>query len=297
MHSHYVGRFAPSPTGPLHFGSLVSALASYLDAKANKGTWLLRIEDVDETRCKSSYTQAIIECLSSYQLISDQPIILQSQRTHLYQAYLDRLIKQNLAFPCNCTRQTLNAMQGKHLNVCDSNIEQPHSWRLVIQEGLFQCIDPIQGNLHFSLNRLTTCPVLKRKDELFSYQLAVVIDDNKQGITHIVRGADLLDTTDTQLYLYHLFGWPPPSMAHIPLILDPNKQKISKQNHACALPYGNLSVLKAALSYLHIPDTGSQTIQETLEHALIHWSFTPLKNQKTLDIHEKHAYLAHQNTV
>ncbi|MFT2110865.1 tRNA glutamyl-Q(34) synthetase GluQRS [Marinomonas sp. 2405UD68-3] len=294
MHSHYVGRFAPSPTGPLHFGSLVSALASYLDAKANHGQWLLRIEDVDQTRCKPHYIQEIINCLSSYNLESDSPILLQSEHTTLYQTYLDQLKVQGQVFPCNCTRQTLQLTQNKHIGNCNGTIQSPHSWRLRIQAENLRYIDPIQGDLTFTLNQRTTCPILKRKDQLFSYQLAVVVDDHKQGITHIVRGSDLLETTDTQLYLYKLLGWTPPSIAHIPLILDPYKQKISKQNHAQALPHGEPFVLKAALSYLGIPECSSKDILTILEHATLAWSLAPLKGKKTLDIQPQHACLAFQ---
>lgn len=295
MHNHYVGRFAPSPTGPLHFGSLVSALASYLDARANQGQWLLRIEDVDQTRCQPHYTQEIINCLSSYNLESDSTILLQSEHTTLYQTYLDQLKTQGHVFPCNCTRQALQLTQGKHIGHCNSTIEQPHSWRLRIKEEMLHYSDPIQGDLNFSLNQQTTCPILKRKDQLFSYQLAVVIDDHRQGITHIVRGSDLLETTDTQLYLYKLLGWLPPSMAHIPLILDSHKQKISKQNHAQALPYGDPLILKTALSYLGVQECSSQNIHEVLKHAILTWSFNSLKNKETLDIQPQHAHLALQS--
>ncbi|MCZ2723528.1 tRNA glutamyl-Q(34) synthetase GluQRS [Marinomonas sp. 15G1-11] len=295
MHSHYVGRFAPSPTGPLHLGSLVSALASYLDAKKNHGKWLIRIEDVDQTRCKPLYTEAIVSCLSSYGLESDGPIALQSERSHIYQDHLDILKKQHQVFPCNCTRQTLQSNNNQHIGACNSDIEQPHSWRLLSQEAQLHHQDPIQGNLHFSLNKQTNCPVLKRKDQFFSYQLAVVIDDHLQKITHIVRGADLLDTMDTQLYLYTLFNWQPPSIAHTPLILDIHKQKISKQNHARALPHGELSILKTALSYLCIPESHSCSIQETLIHAIQHWTPGNLKQQTHLEIKTEHAHLATQN--
>ncbi|WP_191602145.1 tRNA glutamyl-Q(34) synthetase GluQRS [Marinomonas algicola] len=295
MHNSYVGRFAPSPTGPLHFGSLVCALASYLDAKKNHGEWLIRIEDVDGTRCKPLYTETIISCLSSYGMESDRPIIVQSQQTKVYQHYLEQLKEAGYVFPCNCTRQTLQAASNQHIGPCSSTTNTPHSWRLQSQEVSFHYNDKIQGPLNFHINSQSNCPVLKRKDHFFSYQLAVVVDDHLQGITHIIRGSDLLETTDTQLFLYQRLNWTPPSIGHIPLLLDPRKQKISKQNHAQALPEGDLYTLNAALSYLCIPPSHCDTIKDTIKHAILHWQPAHLRFKSALQIKSEHAHLADQD--
>ena len=226
----YRGRFAPSPTGPLHFGSLLSAVASYLDARYHHGTWLVRLEDVDGTRCHAHYQQAILNTLASYKLISDEPVVIQSERHELYQHYLQQLVAKQLAFPCNCTRATLKHTMGAHPNVCPSKESQPHSWRALCIHGHYHYFDPIQGAQHFDLGETPNCPVLKRKDGYFSYQLAVVVDDHLQNISHIVRGADLLETTGQQLWLYEQFDWPVPALSHLPLVVNASGDKISKQN-------------------------------------------------------------------
>lgn len=276
MAQSYRGRFAPSPTGPLHFGSLLSALASYLDARANAGTWLVRLEDVDGTRCAPEHHASIIHTLESYHLISDEEILIQSDRTDLYEHYLDQLRAQQQVYPCNCTRADLKAFGGLHPKRCDSSTNKPHSWRAQCDQGQYQYLDPIQGLQTFDLALDRNHPVLKRKDDYFSYQLAVVVDDHLQNITDIVRGADLLDTTGQQLWLYDQFGWQAPSLCHLPLIVNSVGDKISKQNHAKAIANGDLATLKAALSYLGYPNIPSAltTIETLLKWAVTHWSRT-----------------------
>jgi glutamyl-Q tRNA(Asp) synthetase len=283
----YRGRFAPSPTGPLHFGSLVSALASYLDAKKHQGSWIIRIEDVDGTRCKTLFTEQIIETLHSYQLFSDEPIRVQSQHTQAYEEQLTVLKNRNLVFPCNCTRQLLSQYNGLHPYECDSSVHTPHSWRLKTSESVYQYQDPIQGNLDFTEDLKNNSPVLKRKDGYFSYQLAVVVDDHLQNITHLVRGADLIETTAQQLHLYQLFGWNTPKISHIPLITNDKKEKISKQNHAKQIPNEHLPTLLRALHYLKIDIKCATSISETLEQAITLWSPDKLQDIKTLPLEKQ----------
>lgn len=280
MAEAYRGRFAPSPTGPLHFGSLLSAVASYLDARQHSGTWLVRIEDVDGTRCSTHFQTRILDTLASYELVSDETVLVQSQRHELYQAHLEQLMDQHLVYPCNCTRASLSPHHGRHPHRCQSDASLPHSWRAACDQGTFQYLDPIQGPQSFTLADERNHPVLKRKDGYFSYQLAVVVDDHSQLITHIVRGADLLDTTGQQLWLYQQFQWQPPQLCHLPLIVNEQGDKISKQNHAKAIDDGCPHTLQRVLSYLgfqHIPKDYS--IAQLLHWATPRWQRQGLSQQ------------------
>lgn len=290
MTRRYIGRFAPSPTGPLHFGSLVSALASYLEAKQRQGKWLIRIEDVDGTRCKPIFAEQILTTLQSYQLVPDDKVEVQSQHHQSYQDHLEQLKQQGQLFPCNCTRQSLQTFQGRHPHICDSHTDTPHSWRLKSSELVYQYSDPIQGTLTFTDDLRHTCPVLKRKDGYFSYQLAVVVDDHRQHITHLVRGADLIETTAQQLHLYSLFNWTPPELCHIPLIVNQRGDKISKQNHAKAIVDGDITTLLCALKYLGLQIQASN-IQAALDQAIKSWDIKRLQGQSTLPIQSQDWHL------
>lgn len=287
MPSQYRGRFAPSPTGPLHFGSLVCALASYLDAKKHKGTWLIRIEDVDQTRCKPLFTEQIIATLHSYLLFSDEEILTQYARSPIYESFLSYLKEKNVLFPCNCTRQQLIRYKGLHPKPCNSTSQKSHSWRLEASPAIYQIDDPIQGTLIFKDDLKNNSTVLKRKDGFFSYQLAVVIDDHLQEITHLVRGADLIATTAQQLHLYHLLNWTAPNITHIPLIINAQGDKVSKQNHAKAVKNGDLRTLIRALHYLGINITSASSISEALEHAVEKWNPDKLKTIRYLNLEEQ----------
>jgi len=287
MSTHYRGRFAPSPTGPLHFGSLVSALASYLDAKKHHGDWIVRIEDVDGTRCKTFFSEQIHSTLDSYHLFSDETVRVQSDHTNTYQDHLSVLKKQDLVFPCNCTRQSLSEYQGFHPHQCDSTVNDPHSWRLKTSDVIYSYQDPIQGKLTFTEDLKNTCPILKRKDNYFSYQLAVVVDDHQQSITHLVRGADLIETTAQQLHLYSLLGWNAPNMCHIPLITNKAGEKISKQNHAKPILNGDLPTLLRALHYLKIDLVSVHSIPEALRLAINAWEPSKLKEILHMPLEEQ----------
>ncbi|PYF79489.1 glutamyl-Q tRNA(Asp) synthetase [Marinomonas alcarazii] len=283
----YRGRFAPSPTGPLHFGSLVSALASYLDAKQQQGSWIIRIEDVDGTRCNARFAEQIIDTLNSYGLHSDEPIRVQSQHHNLYEQQLSKLKQQQIVFPCNCTRQSLAKHNGSHPNKCQSNLDNPHSWRLQTSPVIYEYQDRIQGRLVFSDDLKNNCPVLKRKDGFFSYQLAVVVDDHLQNISHLVRGADLIETTAQQLHLYHLLGWTAPNLCHIPLITNHQGDKISKQNHAKPIENNHLPTLLRALHYLKIDLISPTSITEALSLAIEAWDPSKLQGIKDLPLEEQ----------
>lgn len=291
MPNAYRGRFAPSPTGPLHFGSLLSAVASYLDARYHDGTWLIRLEDVDGTRCKESYQNQILTTLASYHLSSDEDVIIQSQRHDLYQAHLERLIEKNLAYPCNCTRASLSQFGGLHPNACTSTTTQPHSWRAHCDQGTFEFLDPIQGIQHFDLKADANHPVLKRKDGYFSYQIAVVVDDHLQQISDVVRGADLLETTGQQLWLYQMFDWQAPKLCHLPLIVNQQGEKISKQNHAKAIDNGCPKTLTRVLHYLGFKDIPNDySIPDLLEWATPQWHRNQL-SQQNHSVSEQDQYL------
>ncbi len=279
MHSSYVGRFAPSPSGPLHLGSLVSALASYLDAKHNRGKWLLRIEDVDSQRCRPEHSQDIIDTLHSYQLYSDVPVLFQSLQKKHYQTHLDTLINRGRAFPCQCTRQALKHFQGKHPDICQANTQEPHSWRILSSSEDVIFLDRLKGEQKQNPLHQIGHSIIKRKDLDYAYLLAVVVDDHLQGVTHVVRGCDLLDTTAAQLNLFKEFNWQAPRYCHIPLVTDENQLKLSKQNHAPAIKKADLNTLKTALMHLKQPVFKGDCIEETLQFAIKHWSLETIQAQ------------------
>lgn len=313
--SLYIGRFAPSPTGPLHAGSLVAALASWLDARAHGGRWLLRIEDVDYSRCLPGLGEFILQQLNQCGLVPDQPPQYQSQRSGLYLQALQTLVERGLAYRCCCTRKQIETVLAQHgtgkarhgelvyPGTCRS---APHSattgaWRLrtdicmknvplaLIQKGdtatdsiVFPrhadlCTQALLGPTEWLDRRLGPQQqdvatvvgdfVLKRADGCFAYQLAVVVDDAAQGITDVVRGADLADNTARQILLQRALGLPTPRYLHTPLVLGANGEKLSKQNGAAALdlqcPLDTLNQAAQTLGLL------SQT--GTLAEALAAW--------------------------
>jgi glutamyl-Q tRNA(Asp) synthetase len=284
----YIGRFAPSPTGPLHAGSLVAALASWLDARAHGGQWLVRIEDVDTPRCIPGADQRILQQLATCGLVPDAPVMWQSQRANAYQAALDSLIAKGWAYPCGCSRKDI---EGAHTLMGHSR-ERHHAavypgtcrdglhgkagraWRLNVQRVIddlhitspLTWHDRLLGNQQQDVAREVGDFVLRRADGLWAYQLAVVVDDAAQGITHIVRGADLTDNTARQIVLQRALDLPTPTYMHTPLVLGDNGEKLSKQNGAEALDLLNpLAALNAAATLLKLgPRSGSLTDAMTL---------------------------------
>ena len=324
-HVRYRGRFAPSPTGPLHAGSLVAALASWLDARAHNGTWLVRIEDVDTPRTVVGAAGHILQQLSACGLQADETPTLQSERTSLYQQALRQLSEQRLVYPCRCTRKDIStrlAMLGlvrtRHgelvypgtcrpvLNdpaTCLMSAEDtstPCAWRLrtdifmgnrppahveygdsapySIAEQTIQWHDRRIGEHHQNVTTEVGDFVLKRADGCFTYQLAVVVDDAAQGITHVVRGMDLADNTARQVLLQRGLGLPTPQYLHTPLVLGANGEKLSKQNGALALdtstPQAALAALGHAAHALGLPGNPRDSITAALTEWTTSWRST-----------------------
>jgi glutamyl-Q tRNA(Asp) synthetase len=278
---NYRGRFAPSPTGPLHTGSLISALASYLDAKSNNGQWLLRIEDLDPPREIPGAAAAILASLRAHGLQWDEQPMWQSHRHAAYQCIIDHLLKTDNAYYCTCSRSTLRTSGGIYLGHCRDQHQQPDgesSIRLYVADSSIHMADAIQGS--YCQNPATAFGdfVLRRKDLLYAYQLAVVADDEAQNITHIVRGSDLLESTPRQIYLQKLLAYKTPHYAHIPIITDLEGQKLSKQTFAA--PLGNNRAtdnLLTALIFLQqpLPPKSIQgSVTDILEWAIEHWSLS-----------------------
>lgn len=273
----YIGRFAPSPSGPLHFGSLVCALASYLDAKSNQGKWLLRIEDIDPPREQPSATDAIKRSLEAHGLHWDNEVRYQSKRSEAYWATLNRLREQNLLYRCACTRKRLAQLRGRYDGYCRSHPpspSQPAALRLKVSalpEGFshvdskISFVDRVCGTQQEDIGQSNGDYVIHRKDGLFAYQLAVVVDDIDQGITDVVRGDDLLDTTAKQLYLYQLLGAQSPAYAHIPVIRDASGNKLSKQNRSPAIndAHADQNII-SALSALGVDTPRDVSIEEAI---------------------------------
>ena len=276
----YVGRFAPSPTGLLHAGSLVAALASWLDARAHGGVWRLRVEDVDTPRCVAGAGEAILAQLACCGLTPEGEVLWQSQRGALYQQALDRLVARGLAYPCGCSRKDIEAAQTRptarhkapvYPGTCRQGLrgQAARAWRLNIQAVREACGLPEQT--HWQDRRLGRQTedvaqavgdfVLRRADGLWAYQLAVVVDDAAQGITDVVRGEDLSDNTARQIVLQHALGVPTPRCLHTPLVLGPNGEKLSKQNGATALELSDpLAALNSAARVLGLPPAAPQTL-------------------------------------
>lgn len=241
----YVGRFSPSPTGPLHFGSLIAAVASYCDAKANNSQWLVRMEDLDKPREMAGAADDILRTLEAYGFEWDGDLIYQSQRAEAYERALDELKKQGVIYPCTCSRKEIadsaitHGIEGAiYPRTClrhasEANIHAAS--RVIVLDADITFFDAIQGEITQNLARDIGDFVVKRADGLFAYQLAVVVDDAAQGVTHIVRGADLLDSTPRQIYLQRLLGFPMPHYAHVPVAVNAAGEKLSKQTLAKAI--------------------------------------------------------------
>jgi len=257
--NRYCGRFAPSPTGPLHFGSLISALASYLQAKSQDGVWLLRMEDVDPPRERLGAADQILRTLDTYGLHWDGPVIYQSQRHERYEAILTQLTLKDYSFPCTCSRKDLSIAMRRantltYPGTCRRvkiNIKQPHAIRLKVDTTVITFNDNIHGQITQQLDETVGDFVIKRADGLYAYQLAVVVDDADQGITEVVRGSDLLDNTPRQIYLQQCLGLPQPQYAHVPVATNAQHIKLSKQTFATPLNAQNPNtVLYEALQFL-----------------------------------------------
>jgi glutamyl-Q tRNA(Asp) synthetase len=231
----YRGRFAPSPTGPLHFGSLVAALGSYLDAKAHGGEWLVRIEDLDTPRNVPGAADDILRTLERFGLEWDGPVLYQSSRLEAYEAVLEDLRRRHLVFPCGCSRKDVgDRYPGTCRHGIRGRLDTP-SWRFHVSDEIIRFDDRRLGPQQQNVQEYVGDFVLRRADGLFAYQLAVVVDDAFQGVTDVVRGEDLLDSTARQILLQRALDLPQPRYLHLPVVLNEAGQKLSKQTGAAAL--------------------------------------------------------------
>jgi glutamyl-Q tRNA(Asp) synthetase len=278
------GRFAPSPTGPLHFGSLVAALGSFLEARCQAGEWRVRIEDVDVPRSVKGAADAILRSLERCGLLWDNAVWYQSQRTERYQAALEELSRAGQVYPCTCTRRELarcprgrdgSPLYPGYCRAGPRRAGRPHACRLRVTDTRLTFHDAVQGEYHQWLASEVGDFVIRRADGLFTYQLAVVIDDADQGVTEVIRGSDLLDSTPRQLYLQGLLGLPTPRYGHLPVAVDERGDKLSKQTHAPPLDERNPGpALWDALRFLGQrppADLLNASPAEILNWALAHW--------------------------
>lgn len=291
---HYVGRFAPSPTGLLHIGSLVGALASYLDAKFNNGLWYVRIDDLDPPREIPGAAEAILESLTKHGLNWDGAVLWQSHRQSAYQTAVSQLISDGRAFYCNCSRLKIQGENGIHSGKCTPAVtDRPFSEnkdglavRVVGDDKHVEFTDRIQGNYFQNIREDIGDFVLQRKDSLYAYQLATVIDDAFQGITHIVRGSDLLSSTPRQIFLQSTFGLPTPEYCHVPVIVNKQQQKLSKQTFAKALSNKDVvENLLQALAYLRQPMPPPKLTHkaaDVLQWSVKHWDLASIPKQLTV---------------
>lgn len=279
----YTGRFAPSPTGPLHLGSLYTALASYLDARHHQGLWLLRIDDIDTARNQPGAVDSILTCLDFFQLHWDGVVDYQNHHLEAYQAALNRLIADDHVYACDCSRKDRLPQSAVYPQICRNKslpIKNEVALRLKTTNQDTHFHDAIQGAFHCRLESEQGDFVIKRKDGLFAYQLAVVIDDYRQGITDVVRGADLLDSTPRQVYLQQLLGYPQPAYSHIPVIVDTEGHKLSKQTGAQAVELKDAptTLFKLLQMLKQQPPEGLQnaSVPEVLTWAIAHWDKSAL---------------------
>ena len=283
--ARFRGRFAPSPSGPLHFGSLVAALGSYLQAKSQGGQWLLRIEDIDTTRVKPGADSSIMRTLEQFGLFWDQTETYQTQRLALYQHHFNELASQQLIYGCDCSRARISQLGGIYDGCCQHKglHSEPLAWRLIPSNVESQFQDLVFGTVQVSTAITREHYIVKRRDGLFAYQLVVVLDDIDQQIGQVIRGADLLEMTTRQQALCQLLGNTPPGYGHLPLAVTAPGQKLSKQNHARDISSQPLTQsMSNALTLLgHEPPAELQqaTVTELLTWALAHWQLSQVPKQ------------------
>ena len=283
----YVGRFAPSPTGPLHFGSLITAIASYCDAKAHHGKWLVRIEDTDIPRIYPGSEDHILRAVDAFQLEPDAEIIFQKDRLDIYEDVIQQLRQQGLVYACQCTRKMLGSNHIYQDTCRNLGLAFEHqAIRLKVEDVEICFEDRLQGRHCSELKKDLGDFVLKRRDGIINYQLAVVVDDHLQGMTHVVRGADLLDNTERQIYLGQLLGYPRLNYMHLPLAMNDQGQKLSKQNLAQALDLTQApQLLKQALQALHQAEVDLDAPQRMLQQAVAQWDIDRIPHTTELQGH------------
>ncbi|MCP4041982.1 MAG: tRNA glutamyl-Q(34) synthetase GluQRS [Gammaproteobacteria bacterium] len=285
----YQGRFAPSPTGPLHFGSLIAAVGSYLQARSRGGQWLMRMENVDEPRSIPGIDRHILDTLTHFGMEWDGPVIYQNQRITAYMEVLESLLARGLAFPCGCSRRDLGG--SVYPGTCRNGLrpgKKPRSIRARCPEKEIQFRDGIQGDFSQQLEKEVGDFIVRRADGLIAYQLAVVVDDAEQGVSEVVRGSDLLDSTPRQIYLQRLLGLPTPDYIHLPVAVNRDERKLSKQTYAAPVdPSAPVPVLCQVLKFLGQcpPDELAEaSLTEYWEWAICHWNLASVPRQKTLQV-------------
>jgi glutamyl-Q tRNA(Asp) synthetase len=283
--SSYRGRFAPSPTGDLHFGSLVAALGSYVDARANRGAFTVRNEDVDETRAVPGSIERIVATLAASGIESDEPIVRQSDRKPLYRDALQRLIDAGHAFECRCTRAEVGDAPRRAC-VADAPRDRPVAWRVRVPELDVAFDDRLQGRVTQNLAREVGDFVVKRSDGYFAYQLAVIVDDAEQRVTDIVRGADLLDSTPRQIWLQSLLGYETPRYLHLPLAVDAEGRKLSKQYASAPVdPDDPLPALRRAANFLRMTfDRAASTPHAMLQSIIENYDPTAMPKRASITV-------------
>ncbi|HAJ92129.1 MAG TPA: tRNA glutamyl-Q(34) synthetase GluQRS [Gammaproteobacteria bacterium] len=291
----YRGRFAPSPTGPLHFGSLVAAVGSYLDARHHQGEWLLRVEDLDTPREVAGATDDILRTLELLHMTWDGPVIYQSKRTHLYKEALAELQQQGYLYDCGCTRKevadsAIHTPAGAiYPGTCRNGLpagRSPRSIRVRVNNTAISMQDRLQAGLLQQLQTDTGDFIVRRADQLIAYQLAVVVDDADQGINQVVRGSDLLASTPRQIYLQQLLNLPTPAYLHLPIATDASNAKLSKQSFAPPITVddSNRAVLDV-LRFLHqaLPDSPQDaSLDEIWTWAANHWDTSAIPAYQVL---------------
>ncbi|AAS60562.1 glutamyl-queuosine tRNA(Asp) synthetase [Yersinia pestis 1522] len=295
--TEYIGRFAPSPSGDLHFGSLIAALGSYLQARAQGGKWLVRIEDIDPPREVPGAASRILAALEHYGLHWDGPVIYQSQRHEAYRATLNWLEQQGLSYYCTCTRSRIHQLGGFYDGYCrDRHLPASGAAiRLRQTQPVYAFYDKLLGELHAHPALAQEDFIIRRRDGLFAYNLAVVVDDAFQGVTEIVRGADLIEPTVRQIALYQQLQHPVPGYIHLPLALNNQGNKLSKQNHAPPLPNGDpRPILIDALKFLRqpLPEYWQDLdLYLLLRYAVEHWTLVsiPLQGAITPQKTQRHS--------
>ncbi|EIW9479461.1 MULTISPECIES: tRNA glutamyl-Q(34) synthetase GluQRS [Klebsiella] len=275
--SDYIGRFAPSPSGELHFGSLIAALGSYLQARAKGGIWRVRIEDIDPPREVPGAADTILRQLDRYGLHWDGEVLWQSQRHEAYRERLAWLRDRDLCYYCTCTRTRIHSVGGIYDGHCrDLRLAGENAaLRLRQTRPVLEFYDQLRGTIVADEPLAREDFIIHRRDGLFAYNLAVVVDDHFQGVSEIVRGADLIEPTVRQISLYQHFGWPVPDYVHLPLALNAEGNKLSKQNHAPSLPEGDpRPEIVRALTFLNqdvIEDWQALSIEDLLKQAVANW--------------------------
>lgn len=282
----YIGRFAPSPTGPLHLGSLCTALAGFLDARSRRGLWLLRIDDLDTPRAIKGSADSILKTLEAFALHWDGGVVYQSQYRDVYHDALDELAKNQRLYPCTCSRKTLD--DGRSCACRDRRTlpGEPYASRVKTDDRVIAFQDALQGLISHGFAGQRDDFILKRKDGIIAYQFAVVVDDQQQQVNHVVRGVDLLDSTPRQIYIQQLLGLATPDYMHVPVIVDEHGYKLSKQTLAAAVDLKNPQATIFRLLTLlrqgppdelqHAPPT------ELLDWAIEHWNPALLKDVQAI---------------